>query len=127
MTPSLFYKVAKKVEKSQNQLGKAGLIVLLLFLSSALANALLFDMLYAIVLAPLGVLFFLLGLGMLPVWYKDKEEQKELNFDGFWQANSFIGKLFLWYSAVFLSFWLLGVSIVILFSVVHTVAYVLFS
>jgi hypothetical protein len=125
MTPCFYYKIAKKVEKSKNQIGRAGLIVLLVFLSSALVNALFFDILYAVILAPLGVLFFLFGLGLLPTWYKDREEQEELNFDAFWQTKSFVGKLFLWYSSVFLSFWMLGVSIITLFSVVHTVAYIL--
>jgi hypothetical protein len=81
MTPCFYYKMARKVGKSKNQLGRAGLIVLLVFLSSALVNALFFDILYAVILAPLGVLFFLFGLGLLPTWYKDREEQEELNFD----------------------------------------------
>ena len=124
MTPRVFYKIATKVKKSQQQLVKIGLVAIAIFLFAALANALFFDVMYAAILTPLGFVFFLCGLGLLPSWYKDKEEQKESNFQAFWRANGIISRLFLWYSAVFLTIWLLGVSLITLFSVAHTLLYI---
>lgn len=127
MTPKLLYKISKKVERSQTQLTKAGLIALLTFLGFASINALSFDVLYAATLIPLSVLFFLFGLGMLLPWYKDKKEQRTPGFEEFWKTRSFIDKFIYWYSAIFVSLWLLFVSIMTLLSAAHTIVYVFFN
>lgn len=119
MTPQIWHRVSVKVAPYEPRLAKYGLLFFALFVAAILINISITDVLYPLVVVPLGATFFLAGLGIVVHTFRISVEGGD--FESHWKSLGVIKKLHLWYASVFIALWYFGVVVITIGTLLATI------
>ena len=120
MLPRLFFKIIKYLEEGKGKLIKAavismGSLVLLLFVNWMAGYFL------AILFVPLCILLLILGLFVVSIWFEGAAQYER--FDDWWVGVRWYKKIAFYICLLYISFWFLGVMLMSVFAIIHTLLF----